>query len=72
MEERLTAQAPQPHEDCVWGGVDMAKLPIRLPRWYLTVYGGNENSWEEAKAQCRRTLRAWAAQRRYGYYGDLA
>jgi hypothetical protein len=50
----------------------MARLPIRLPRWYRTVYGGDENAWEEARAQCRRSLRAWAAQRRYGYYSDLS
>lgn len=49
----------------------MARLPKRRPRWADTIYGGNENSWEEAKAQCRRALRAWAARRHYGYYSDL-
>ena len=50
----------------------MARLPRKLPRWYNTIYGGDEDAWEEAKAQCLRTLRACAAKRDVCTYGDLA
>ena len=49
----------------------MAKQPRPLPRWSGTIYGGDEDAWEEAKAQCRRTLRVWAVRRYYGTYSDL-
>jgi hypothetical protein len=53
------------------GEWNMATSSSRLPRWYLTIYGGDEDAWEPAKAQCRSVLRAWAVKRRYGYYADL-
>jgi hypothetical protein len=49
----------------------MARLPRPLPRWNDTIYGGDEDAWEEAKSQCAHALRAWAAAGRYGTYTDL-
>lgn len=49
----------------------MARLPRPLPRWANTIYGDDENGWEEAKAQCARTLHAWSADRSLGSYTDL-
>src|SRR4051812_1052843 len=39
----------------------MARYPANPGRWATTVYGGNEDAWEEAKAQCRRALYRCAA-----------
>jgi hypothetical protein len=49
----------------------VARLLPKTPKWYYTVYRGDEQAWEDAKAQCRRVLYDWASGGKYGFYSDL-
>lgn len=49
----------------------MARYPAEPLPWVSKPYGPDEDAWEEAKLEARRTLYRWAAEGRYGSYTDL-
>lgn len=50
----------------------MARYPASPFPWVTKPYGADEDAWEDAKRQARRTLYRWASEGRYGSYTDLA
>jgi hypothetical protein len=49
----------------------MARYPEHPLPWVSKPYGPEEEAWDEAKHQARRTLYRWAGEGRYGSYTDL-